>query len=583
MSTLSSVLATKYAGRDVIMYRNPYITFWHRVSGNYVAGMVERTCVAMLRRGIRAKQRIIILSDNMPESVYVSLAAYRVGIVVVPVFAATSLDKLLAAIRLTGARIIFAGGQEQYDLAVQAYGMCTDLKLVVTFDPETVLRRHDLTTKRFDEFVGTTADNVDVSAPGPCDVADIIFTSGTTGEPKGAVITHSMYAAAFEANEKIIRLDEGMKVLEYLPYSHVLERTWSFFSLCRGATLVINRQPSHLQRSLREIHPDAMCCVPHFWEKVRQVVENYRAEVSDAEREKFDRAMRVGREYNVDYVARRIPVPDTLRRDYEQCDKEVLSLLRQRIGLDNARIIPTAGAVVSKETEIFARSCGLPIAVGYGLTETTATVSCDNLARECTPGSVGRIIDGLELKFGENNEILVRGKTVMPEYYGNPRATAAAFSDGWFHTGDAGRMENGELFITGRIKQLMKTSNGKYIAPEAIESAMNAAPAIAQTVVVAEGRKFVAALIVPEKKARESAESEAALRSIIWESIQMVQEEFPPFCRIKRFMLLPEPLTTANGCLTSTMKLRRAEVEQKYSDIIETIYDNKKYRIYDNL
>ncbi len=272
-----------------------------------------------------------------------------------------------------------------------------------------------------------------------------------------------------------------------------------------------------------------------------------------------------------------------MEREYAECNKTVLSMVRREAGLENARVMPTAGAVVAKDIEEFARACALPMLVGYGLTETTATVSCDDFSQSITPGSVGRTIGGPEMKFSEGGEILLRGKTVANGYFNNPVATAEAFRDGWFHTGDAGRIENGELFITGRIKQLMKTSNGKYIAPEQIEAAMNADPMIAQTVVIAEGRKFVGALIVPERTAGEHAGNTAENRRAIWERIEKIQECLPPFCRIKRFMLINEPLTVDNGCLTPTLKIRRNVVEQKYAKEIETIYDNKKYKIYDNL
>ena len=415
------------------------------------------------------------------------------------------------------------------------------------------------------------------------EAADIIFTSGTTGEPKGVVITHGMYSAAFKANAEKIKVGEGWKVLEYLPYNHVFERAWSLFCLQSGAVLVVNQRPSHLQRALREIRPEAMCCVPHFWEKLRQTVYTQIASQPRAIAEVWERCLDVGRRRNVDFAGKGKPVPEDLEREYRMCNKTALSMMRREAGLENARVMPTAGAVVAKEIEEFARACSLPMLVGYGLTETTATVSCDDFLQTVTPGSVGRTISGISLKFGENNEILLCGDTVAHEYFRNPEASKETFRDGWLHTGDAGCMENGELFITGRIKQLMKTSTGKYVAPEQIEAAVNADPAVAQTVVIAEGRKFVGALILPAKMLTGADVAPTDVRRRIREVVEKRQENLPPFCRIKRFMIITEPLTTDNGCLTPTLKIRRDAVARKFSEEIETIYDNKKYRKYDNL
>lgn len=584
LSSLSDHLGTKCAEREILMYRDPYIKFWHRVSGRYVCEIVERICLAMLRRGIHPRDKIVILSDNMPECIYVSLAAYKAGITVVPVYAGTSLARLEAIVKLTEAHVIFAGGQEQYDIAAQLYNRPCKLSRIITFDPEVVFRRKDLTTVRFDEFTHLSCNRpVYFPLPGNNDIADIIFTSGTTGEPKGVAITHGMYAAAFRANARAIRVDEGWKVLEYLPYSHIFERSWAFFCLMCGATLAINRQPSHLQRAMVEIRPDAMCCVPHFWEKVYEVVNATIVNESPQMRKWHEHCLETGRKYNVDYRAQQLEAPAELAAEYAKCDRETFLPLRQRLGLENAKVLPTAGAVVSREIETFARSCGLPIVVGYGLTESTATVSCDVLNEICTAGSVGRTIDGLHVAFGENNEILLRGDTIANGYYRNVAATNAVFVDNWFHTGDAGCLVNGELYITGRIKQLMKTSNGKYVAPEQVEAALNSDPAILQTVVIAEGRKYVSALIVPAPETTAKFSAPSDLRRMIWERIAEKQKNLPPFCRVKRFMLLPGALTTDNGCMTPTMKIRRDVVAKKFAELIEIIYDNKKYKTYDNL
>lgn len=585
LSLLSGVLAEKFGRETVLMYRDPYVCFWHSVSASYMNSMVCRLCNAMLMAGVNRGDRIMVLSENMPEYIYVSLAAYKAGMVVVPVFSGTSRERLETIAKITESRLLFAGESEQYAMAATLYGACPALKRVIVFDSEVSLRKGDMTSRHMNGFLKNVSAHIAQPMPQPRndEAADIIFTSGTTGEPKGVVITHGMYSAAFKANAEKIKVGEGWKVLEYLPYNHVFERAWSLFCLQSGAVLVVNQRPSHLQRALREIRPEAMCCVPHFWEKLRQTVYTQIASQPRAIAEVWERCLDVGRRRNVDFAGKGKPVPEDLEREYRMCNKTALSMMRREAGLENARVMPTAGAVVAKEIEEFARACSLPMLVGYGLTETTATVSCDDFLQTVTPGSVGRTISGISLKFGENNEILLRGDTVAHEYFRNPEASKETFRDGWLHTGDAGCMENGELFITGRIKQLMKTSTGKYVAPEQIEAAVNADPAVAQTVVIAEGRKFVGALILPAKTLTGADVAPTDVRRRIREVVEKRQENLPPFCRIKRFMIITEPLTTDNRCLTPTLKIRRDAVARKFSEEIETIYDNKKYRKYDNL
>lgn len=582
LSSLSDTLATRRAGSTVMMYRDERHSFWREVGGRYAAAAANSIARAMLRAGVRHGDRVIILADNMPECIYTSLAAYRIGVTVVPLFAATTAAVAEAAVRLTEARLIFVGGQEQYDIAIAVCGKgSTTLRGIVAFDPDIRLSKGDRATKRLSALLANFSGSpLRLPYANASDTADIIFTSGTMGEPRGVEITHAMYEAGFEANARVVRLTDGWKALEYLPYSHVFERAWAMFCLRGGLTLAINRRPSHLQRSLREVRPEAMCCVPHFWEKLHQAVEMEKAKLPAAERQMVSHSLEVGRRRNVEFIDRQLPVPEDLEREYRECDARVLGEIRRRAGLENARLMPTAGATVTRQTVEFARACGLPILVGYGLTETTATVSCDDFGKPRTPGSAGRPISPVELRFGERDEIQLRGATIARGYFRNPGATRQCFdSDGWFMTGDAGHMENGELFITGRIKMLMKTSNGKYVSPERLESMMNADPAISQSVVVAEGRKFVGALIVASPLLSQSAHSPGEARKIIGEHIGRLQADVPPYSRVKRFVIIGEPLTVANGCLTSTLKVRREAVAKRFASEIETIYDNRKYAL----
>ena len=280
--------------------------------------------------------------------------------------------------------------------------------------------------------------------------------------------------------------------------------------------------------------------------------------------------------------------PLALRLRYAFFSRTIIRYLRHTLGLEDGNIFPVAGATVSPEVERFVHAAGLNIIVGYGLTESTATVSCDVMGQPITTGSVGRVIDGLELKIGDNNEILLRGKTITPGYYKKERLTADTIdADGWFHTGDAGYLRNGELFLTERIKDMFKTSNGKYISPQLIETKLTLDKYIDQAVVVADRRKFVAALIVP---VREQVERYAAAHDIAWGSteelyadsriqklfaarIETMQQDLAHYEKVKRFLLLTRPFSMKSGELTNTLKVRRAVVYEHYAESIDRLYE----------
>ena len=269
-------------------------------------------------------------------------------------------------------------------------------------------------------------------------------------------------------------------------------------------------------------------------------------------------------------------------------DRTVCSVLRKTLGLDRGNFFPTAGALVSREVETFVHAAGIRMIVGYGLTESTATVTCDRPEQPITPGSVGRFVDGLEYKIGANDEILLRGKTITPGYYNKISTTQQVIdADGWFHTGDAGYVKDGELFLKERIKDLFKTSNGKYIAPQAIESKLSVDSYIEQAVVVADRRKFVSALIVPNYALLEAYAKEKGLtygsrealcdnpriHEMLQERIDLLQQELANYEKVKHFILLPQPLSIENGELTNTLKVKRAVVYERYKEEIDRLYE----------
>jgi long-chain acyl-CoA synthetase len=420
------------------------------------------------------------------------------------------------------------------------------------------------------------------------DIATLIYTSGTTGEPKGAVLPHSCFNTAMRIHrERLTMLSDEDTSICFLPLSHIFEKAWTYFCLSMGMRIAINPNPREIQPALRQWKPTCMCSVPRFWEKVYTGVQDRIANMPRLQRALINRALRVGYRRNLVYKRAGKKVPAWLELQYRFFDRRVFAALRHVIGMDNGRFFPTAGAPLSANIVEFLHSCGINIVIGYGLSETTASVSCFP-SEDFVIGSVGTLMPDVNVKIGENNEILVKGETVMSGYFNKPAETAAAFTeDGWFRTGDAGYIdENGALVLTERIKDLFKTSNGKYIAPQAIESRLGEDRYIEQVAVIGDRRKYVTAIIIPAFEAlKEYAQRKqiafrdnvdlvrnADIRRMIEERIEKLQDGFASFEKVKKFTLLPHEFTIESGELTNTLKLRRPVINRRYADQIEAMY-----------
>lgn len=391
-----------------------------------------------------------------------------------------------------------------------------------------------------------------------------------------------------EANGKCVPIGEQDRVVSFLPITHIFERGWLYLCLSEGARIVINTYPKEIQQTMREVKPTAMSAVPRFWEKVYIAVKERIDSANPMQKKLFNRALAVGKKYNIDYLSKGKRPPLALSAEYQVYNKTVMALVRKQIGLYNPHFFPTAGAYVSPEVEEFVHSIGIFMMVGYGLTESLATVSCDRMDRPYTIGSVGRPIDSIQIKIGENNEILLKGPTITKGYYLQPNANAAAFDeDGFFHTGDAGYMKDGELFLTERIKDLFKTSNGKYVAPQMIEAMLLVDRYVDQVVVIADQRKFVSALIVPEFRLMEEYACSHGIsyadrkdlcgnkqvNEMMMERIKTLQQSLAHYEQIKRFTLIPHNFSMERGELTDTLKIKRPAIYKIYKDVIDSMYE----------
>ena len=420
------------------------------------------------------------------------------------------------------------------------------------------------------------------------DVCNIIYTSGTTGDSKGVILTYSQYFAAMAANGECVPVTEKDRVMSFLPLAHIFERGWAYLCLTVGAQLILNTNPKEIQQSMRETHPTCMSSVPRFWEKVYQGVKEKIESSSPMKQKLFRHALAVGRKHNIEYLSRGKRPPIGLALEYKALNSTILSLVRKQLGLENAHFFPTAGAYVSPEVEEFIHSIGIWMMVGYGLTESLATVSCDHMDKPYSIGSVGRPISSIQIKISDEGEVLLKGPTITPGYYKRDDVNATAFDkDGFFHTGDAGYMRNGELFLTERIKDLYKTSNGKYIAPQMVEAMLLVDKYIDQVAVVADQRQYASALVVPEFRlveewaadqglhfaSREELCQHPAVHEMLKERIDTLQQRLSGYEQIKRFTLIPHHFSMESGELTNTLKMKRSVISKNYKDVIDKMYE----------
>lgn len=595
LSVLIQQQAAKYGGRVALRYRDYKTETWIPVSWNQFAATVKTVSNALVELGVGIQENIAVFSQNKPECLYVDFGAFGVRAVTVPFYATSSEAQVHYMVSDAEIRYIFVGEQLQYDVAFRVMQLDSHLKQIVIFDREVKRDERDRTSIYFDEFLKLGESHphqaeVDkrTSESGDGDLANILYTSGTTGESKGVMLHHACYEKAISAHiEHFPQLGDRDVIMNFLPFTHVFERAWSYWCLSMGCTLCINLRPADIQRTIKEIRPTAMCSVPRFWEKVYAGVQEKINETTGLKKKLMLDALKVGREHNLKYVYRGLTPPPMLHMKYKFYEKTIYSLLKKTIGIENGHFFPTAGAAIPPVVQEFVLSVGINMVAGYGLTESTATVSCEN-DYDHVVGSVGRVMPHVEIKIGENDEILLRGEGITHGYYKKEAATRAAFTeDGWFHTGDAGYIKDGYLFLTERIKDLFKTSNGKYIAPQAIEAKLVVDRYIDQISIIADERKFVSALIIPEYKLVEEYAQSKGIRygsmeellqkqeivELFKERIDTLQQQFAHYEQIKKFTLLPRPFSMERGELTNTLKIKRNVLSKNYAAEIEKMYE----------
>ncbi len=591
--------AHRYGNREAYRFCWRKNGEWQSTSWTEFEAQINVAAKALASLGLIEKDTIAICSPNTPQILITELGAFANRLAAIPLYSSSSQEQYDFIVSNGEAKVLFVGDKHQYPLAYNYWKKHPEriIKIIVFKNDELRLEPDDKITIFWDDFVRLGMDAPDevarevkrrTEAGLPEDMATLIYTSGTTGEPKGVCITHSNYDAAMEAHLKELHsVTDNDLSMAFLPMSHILEKAWCFFCITKGIAIAINYDPRVITETIHDIHPNIMCCVPRFWEKVYAGVKEKIAGMSKMQRMMVSRALKVGKKRNLDYLRRGKHVPLLVEKEYQFWNRNIFQKLKHAIGIPNPNLFPTAGAPLSDRIVEFMRSVGIDVRIGYGLSETTATVSFyPDVNYEI--GTVGLPLPGLKVKIDDNGEILVKGATVTPGYFKNPQANIDAFTDdGYFRTGDAGYFnESGALVLTERVKDLFKTSNGKYIAPQMLESRLAENKYIDEAAVIGDQKKFVTALIVPnfpqlrrwaESKGIDCSDTETFVRNpevveFVMGQINEVQKGLASYEQIKRITLLAHHFSIMHGEVTNTMKVRRPIVAKRYAKEIEAMY-----------
>ncbi len=579
--------AGKYQDKEVLRYREKKSNAIQSKNWNELLEEFTQLSKVLLSESYGFGDNIGIFSANSPEWTISDLAILDIRAVVVPFFSTASREQCKYIVDETEMKLMFVGDQEQLDIAVWLLENTVSLQSIVVFN--NALSLTDERCRLFQDYMrtgiksGTDLDEVQKSAT-TSDLATIIYTSGTTGEPKGVMLTNENFLYAFTIHEKRLDLDEHDVSMCFLPLSHIFERSWTFYLFYSGGTNFYLDNPREVIEVLPIAKPTVMCTVPRFFEKTYEGIQHETENWSSMKKKIFNWSVKTGYKVsNIRKTGKKIPALLSLQHGI--ADALVLRKLRQIFG-GNIRTMPCSGAALPTYLLKFFHATGIFVNYGYGATETTATVSCFKTG-EYEFESCGTIMPGLEVKISDEKEIMIKGKTIFAGYYKKPDDTREVLVDGWYKTGDEGHItSNGNLLMTDRIKDLIKTSVGKYISPQKLETLLGQDPMIEQLVVIGDNRKYATALIVPVLERLHAVAGELEIkfsdvkellkhqqiRNFMQERINALQAELSSHERNKDFALLGEPFSIENNTLTSTLKTKRKVIAKMYASLIESMY-----------
>jgi long-chain acyl-CoA synthetase len=553
---------------------------------------VEALAGALIELGVERGDRTAIFSYNSCRWAYMDLASLAVGAIVVPIYFRSSAAAVEHILKDSGAKLVMVGDRAQLDAVLSVAGSLPDLVHIIGPDEAEADGAARGIIHGFDSCLETGAQNgrldrvaerihrIDTD-----DIATIVYTSGTTGEPKGAMLSHRSLIANVRSGMQVVGLTTDDVGLSFMPTSHVLDRcVVHFMNILAGGTVAYAESIETILADVQLVKPTAMCGVPRMFEKIYHAIYDNINAASGTKKALFNWAIGTGRKV---VMKRRSDKKAglLLRAKYRLADKMVYTKVRQLLG-GRMRVFASGGAHLQEEIDIFFRAIGVPIMHGYGLTEATCTVTL-NTFDDFMPGTLGHPYPGVEVAIAENGEILVKGDLIMQGYYNRPEESAATLAGGWLHTGDLGYLDdNGYLLMSDRVKDILVTSGGKNISPQRIETLLKLNRYVEQVAVIAESRNYVSALIVPDLQevsafcAREGIPCESRLEAIEREEVkelfneivESMNGELERFEQVKRFSLLPDEFTVESGELTSTLKVKRRVVDTKYRDLIESMY-----------
>lgn len=558
---------------------------WNSYNWTELKALVAKTANALKRSGVKVDDNVAIYSENIAEWITFDLAIVSIGAVSVPLYATSTGPQAKYILDEAEIKVILVGGQLQYDNIISIYAESAFLETIIVAQNDI-----KLITERsyyFEKWIENESIDSEIVFRKFTDLATIIYTSGTTGEPKGVMLTHGNFLKAFDSHIEFFKFKnpENEHSLSFLPLSHVFERIWAIFMLHVGAQIYMSENPKMIAETLKEVRPTMMCSVPRLYQKIHSGINDKIQKSSIVKQKIFIWALKTGIKFT-ENKKKNIKNSAFNKIKNQIADKLVFSKIRAQMG-GRLWFMPVGGAALSAELTQFFDALGIHLTIGYGLTETTATVTCFPL-ENYEYGTCGKALVGVEFMIGADNEILVRGNGVMTGYYKKPEATSQVFTpDGWFKTGDSGKLdEKGNLIIVDRIKDLMKTSTGKYITPQPIENLLTNDSFIQQAIIIGDNKPYVTALLVPDFDALkklalklelkfESFEELVNLDKIkefYTEKINGLQKNLASFEKIKNFKLLPIEFNMDLGEITPTLKIKRNIILQKFSSLIEDMY-----------
>ena len=589
-------LRKKFGSKRIIRYQKKDNGPWYNLNGEEFSERCLLAAKALVAENIKEGERVGFYTQNSVDALSSEIGLFMVRGTSVPLYATSSPDQVEFILRDAGIEVLFVWEQYQYNNAWEVQKRTGLLRRIIVLEPNVLLHPEDTISLKYEEFIrrGNSKShehiaNTRSSQALPDDIAVIIYTSGTSGRSKGVALKHKQFMMQVQTHADLLtNLSSKDVSMSFLPQSHIFEKIWVYYCLFIGATVAILTNPKTIQTALVDIHPTMMCSVPRFWEKVYGGVQDKIKSMPPTLQKIMRHAIKVGEEYRLNYKNQGKRAPLYLKLLYKLYKETLFAKLKKVLGIERGKFFPVAGAALSPEINRFLQSVSIPICCGYGLSESTATVCCYP-EKHFDINSVGTVLDHVQVRIDpETNEIQLKGPTIITEYYNNPEANKESFTeDGYFRTGDAGRLEGKTLYFTERIKDLFKTANGKYVAPQMIEGLLMLDPIFEQVAVIGDGYKFISALIFPnwdilKKEAQErglNTERSTAelaqdheIRRLLHAHIEQAQVSIANYEMIKRFTILAEPFSMENGELTPTLKIKRNVVYKHYAQAISDMY-----------